>query len=102
MINDKQLKAVVAECMEFIMDGHLVDVDDHEKSKIAKPEWSCWKTGLELSCYGVKLLRVCQLTNTPFYGCPEGTLNEWRFVFYSVKVYTKRKLSLSYLKELLK
>ena len=72
MINDKQLEAVVGECMEFIMNGISVVVEDRERAKIAQPEWSCWKTGLELSCYGVKLLRVSQLQSTPFYGCPDG------------------------------
>ena len=72
MIDDKQLKSVVGECMEFVMDGRVVVVDQHERSKIALHEWSCWKTGLELSCYGVKLLRVSQLRNVPFYGCPDG------------------------------
>ena len=75
MINDKQLKAVVRECMEFLMDGQVVVVEDRERTKIAQPEWSCWKTGLELSCYGVKLLRVSQLQDTPFYGCPDGQFN---------------------------
>ena len=75
MINDKHLKSVVADCMEFVMDGRVVDAKDHERSKIAQPEWSCWKTGLELSCYGVKLLRVSQLQNVPFYGCSEGESN---------------------------
>ena len=77
MINDKQLEAVVGECIEFVMDGITVAVEDRERAKIAKPEWSCWKTGLELSCSGVKLLRICQLRNTPFYGCPDG---EWGVV----------------------
>jgi hypothetical protein len=72
MINDKQLEAVVGECMEFIMDGVPVAVENRERARIAHPEWSCWKTGLELACYGVKLLRVCRLENTPFYGCPDG------------------------------
>ena len=72
MINDKQLKSVVGQCMEFIMDGNLVAVDERERIKIAQPEWSCWKTGIELSCCGVKLLRVCELQNTPFFGCPDG------------------------------
>ena len=72
MINDKQLEAVVGDCMEFIMKGVSVDVEDRERAKIAQAEWSCWKTGLELSCYGVKLLRICQLQNTTFYGCPDG------------------------------
>ena len=30
-------------------------------SRAAVPEWACWRTGVELSCFGVKLLRVCQL-----------------------------------------
>ena len=30
--------------------------------RAAPPEWACWKTGVELSCFGVKLLRVCQLS----------------------------------------
>lgn len=74
MINDKQLKIVVSECMEFVMDGNSVAVEDKERLKIAQPEWSCWKTGLELSCYGVKLLRICELQNMPFYGYPDGEL----------------------------
>ena len=42
---------------------------DHDKlASVSQPEWSCWKTGVELSCFGVKLLRVCELEGLPFYG----------------------------------
>ena len=85
MINDKHLKSVVADCMEFVMDGRVVDAKDHQRSKIAQPEWSCWKTGLELSCYGVKLLRVRQLQNVPFYGCSEGKSNVPRGFMSSIQ-----------------
>lgn len=73
MINDKQLESAVGDCLSFTMNQQSVILEHREKSTIAQPEWSCWKTGLELSCYGVKLLRVCQLEDgVPFYGCPKG------------------------------
>ncbi len=35
----------------------------------APPEWGCWKNGVELSCFEVKLMRVCQLDQGElFYG----------------------------------
>ncbi|XP_028415469.1 leucine-rich repeat serine/threonine-protein kinase 1-like isoform X2 [Dendronephthya gigantea] len=74
VINDKQLEAVVIECTKFIKDGETVDIEGREMTKIVRPEWSCWKTGLELSCFGVKLLRISQLQKTPFYGCPDENL----------------------------
>ena len=45
-------------------------VDRDKLTSVAQPEWSCWKTGIELSCFGVKLLRICELEGRPFYGAP--------------------------------
>ncbi|XP_047128384.1 leucine-rich repeat serine/threonine-protein kinase 1 isoform X1 [Hydra vulgaris] len=31
--------------------------------------WSCWKTGIEVSCFGIRLLRICELpSKVAFYG----------------------------------
>lgn len=44
-------------------------MDAETLMRAAPPEWACWKTGVELSCFGAKLLRVCQLEETePYYG----------------------------------
>lgn len=44
-------------------------IDQETLMRAAPPEWACWKTGIELSCFGAKLLRVSQLaSNEPFYG----------------------------------
>nr|XP_047128381.1 leucine-rich repeat serine/threonine-protein kinase 1-like isoform X2 [Hydra vulgaris] len=31
--------------------------------------WTCWKTGIEISCFGIRLLRICELpSKVAFYG----------------------------------
>ena len=51
------------------LDSEQARVDAETLMRAAPPEWACWKTGIELSCFGTKLLRVCQLEcDEPFYG----------------------------------
>ena len=72
LIADDRICKIVSSCCEI--QGSIPGSDQAKQdSKIlmraALPEWACWKTGIELSCFGAKLLRVCQLDpGCHFYG----------------------------------
>ena len=65
MIADTRIAKAVASCSEFAsverIEADVVDTLKESLKKAAPPEWDCWRTGIELSCFGVKILRVCEL-----------------------------------------
>ena len=73
LIADNRISKTVTACSELINIENEA-AEDKKKFKeslvrAAPPEWACWRSGVELSCFGVKLLRVCQLSaNELFYG----------------------------------
>ena len=70
MIPDERIRDTVKSCCQLSPDGPVQEGDKDKLASVAQPEWSCWKTGVELSCFGVKLLRICELEGRPFYGAP--------------------------------
>ena len=66
LIADVRIAKVVASCSEFANVASEVTerIDNLRENlrRVAPPEWDCWRTGIELSCFGVKLLRVCELS----------------------------------------
>lgn len=64
------MRDVVRCCCQLVMEGEAVEADKEKLLSSAQPDWSCWKTGVELSCFGVKMLRICDLEGYPFYGAP--------------------------------
>lgn len=73
LIADDRICKIVSSCYAIQGSGHAESeqarVDAETLMRAAPPEWACWKTGIELSCFGAKLLRVCQLEQgKPFYG----------------------------------
>ena len=70
MIPDERIFGTVKSCCELSLDGPVQEGDRDKLAVVAQPEWSCWKTGIELSCFGVKLLRICELEEKPFFGAP--------------------------------
>lgn len=70
MIPDERIRDTVKSCCQLSPDGPVQEGDRDKLASVAQPEWSCWKTGVELSCFGVKLLRICELEGRPFYGAP--------------------------------
>ena len=73
LIADNRIGKIVSQCCD-IQQGKRTSIeqmkaDQETLMRAAPPEWACWKTGIELSCFGAKLLRVCQLgSNEPYYG----------------------------------
>ena len=72
ILADEEVRNVVKNCCQLALDAEHQPGDKEKLASVSQPEWSCWKTGLELSCFGVKLLRVCELEGLPFYGAPGG------------------------------
>nr|XP_047128450.1 leucine-rich repeat serine/threonine-protein kinase 1 [Hydra vulgaris] len=73
MIADSRISKIVASCCDIHcsndMNTKQPQFENEIFMKVAQPEWVCWKTGIELSCFGIKLLRVSQLEpEVPFYG----------------------------------
>ena len=73
LIADDRICKIVSSCCEIQgcgdMESDQAWADRDTLMRAAPPEWACWKTGIELSCFGTKLLRVCQLDpDEPFYG----------------------------------
>ncbi|XP_065648790.1 leucine-rich repeat serine/threonine-protein kinase 1 isoform X3 [Hydra vulgaris] len=73
MIADSRIRKIVASCCDIHcsndMNTNQAQYENEILMKVAQPEWVCWKTGIELSCFGIKLLRVSQLEpEVPFYG----------------------------------
>lgn len=76
LIADDRICKIVSSCCVIQGCGDLgseqARIDSEALMRAAPPEWACWKTGIELSCFGTKLLRVCQLDpDEPFYGGKE-------------------------------
>ncbi|XP_066912686.1 leucine-rich repeat serine/threonine-protein kinase 1-like isoform X2 [Clytia hemisphaerica] len=73
LIADNRIGKIVSQCCD-IQQGKRTSIeqmkaDQETLMRAAPPEWACWKTGIELSCFGAKMLRVCQLgSNEPYYG----------------------------------
>ena len=74
MIPDERIFDTVKSCCQLSPDGPVQEGDRDKLAAVAQPEWSCWKTGIELSCFGVKLLRICELEEKPFFGAPGQSL----------------------------
>ena len=70
MIPDERIRDAVKSCCQLSPNGPVQEGDREKLASVAQPEWSCWKTGVELSCFGVKLLRICELEGKAFYGAP--------------------------------
>ena len=71
LLADNRVGKVVSQCCEIQgkSSNDQMKIDQETLMRAAPPEWACWKTGIELSSFGVKLLRVSQLaSNEPFYG----------------------------------
>ncbi|XP_065648792.1 leucine-rich repeat serine/threonine-protein kinase 1 isoform X2 [Hydra vulgaris] len=73
MIADDRIRDIVLLCCDIqgsnVTDSRQAQDEKEILKKAAPPEWACWKTGIELSCFGIKLLRVGQLDpEVPFYG----------------------------------
>ncbi|KAK3754845.1 hypothetical protein QZH41_011322 [Actinostola sp. cb2023] len=79
VIADEEVRDVVRCCCQLVMEGEAVDADKEKLASVAQPDWSCWKTGVELSCFGVKMLRICDLEGYPFYGAPEDMFNPLQY-----------------------
>lgn len=75
VIPDERIRDTVKSCCQLSPDGPVQEGDRDKLTSVAQPEWSCWKTGIELSCFGVKLLRICELEGRPFYGAPDDMAN---------------------------
>ncbi|XP_048577768.1 leucine-rich repeat serine/threonine-protein kinase 1 isoform X2 [Nematostella vectensis] len=75
VIADEEVRDVVRCCCQLVMEGEAEESDKEKLAFVAQPDWSCWKTGIELSCFGVKLLRICDLQGLPFYGAPEDAVH---------------------------
>lgn len=76
MIPDERIRDAVKSSCQLSPDGPVQEGDRDKLASVAQPEWSCWKTGVELSCFGVKLLRICELEGRPFYGAPGTSKND--------------------------
>ena len=70
MIQDERIRDAVKSCCQLASGGLVQEGDIEKLASVAQAEWSCWKTGVELTCFGVKLLRICELEGRPFYGAP--------------------------------
>lgn len=79
LIADDRIGKIVSSCCEI--NGRDEISEEQARSdaetliRAAPPEWACWKTGVELSCFGAKLLRVCQLEEKESY---YGGDSKWR------------------------
>lgn len=70
VIQDERIRDAVKSCCQLASGGLVQEGDIEKLASVAQAEWSCWKTGVELTCFGVKLLRICELEGRPFYGAP--------------------------------
>ncbi|XP_068698664.1 leucine-rich repeat serine/threonine-protein kinase 1-like [Montipora capricornis] len=75
VIPDERIRDAVKSCCQLSPEGPVQEGDIEKLASVAQPEWSCWKTGVELSCFGVKLLRICELEGRSFYGAPDDIAN---------------------------
>ncbi|XP_065057929.1 leucine-rich repeat serine/threonine-protein kinase 1-like isoform X2 [Rhopilema esculentum] len=88
LIADNRIGKAVTSCSELVSPD---DVNEDQKkiykeslSGAAVPEWACWRTGVELSCFGVKLLRVCQLKPDELFFGHDGRESDQVFLTNSV------------------
>ncbi|XP_065648693.1 leucine-rich repeat serine/threonine-protein kinase 1 isoform X3 [Hydra vulgaris] len=72
---DKNIFEALSKCFGLITTTDLyshntADSENLDKIKIEDMiNWSCWKTGIEVSCFGIRLLRICELpSKVAFYG----------------------------------
>lgn len=70
---DSRIGKTVKSCSSFVNSENetpeRIKILKEALGRAAPPEWACWKTGVELSCFGVKLFRVCELSpGKLFYG----------------------------------
>jgi len=79
VIQDERIRDAVKSCCQLASGGLVQEGDIEKLASVAQAEWSCWKTGVELTCFGVKLLRICELEGRPFYGAPDDVVNPLYF-----------------------
>eukprot|EP00794_Sanderia_malayensis_P000449 gene449-1090_t len=73
LIADDRISSIVSSCTDVRgLENEVAEKQKKVKASLkctAPPEWCCWKTGVELSCFDVKIMRVCQLEQGElFYG----------------------------------
>ena len=77
LIADTRVSKIVTSCANILNIENETEEKQREYQEslcfTAPPEWACWQTGVELSCFDVKLMRVCQLDEAELFSGHDGT-----------------------------